>query len=381
MDNDFPLIQILSTLPDERQLAKVHHPLVSIVFIAIVSTVAGADEWESMEAFAEHNIDWFKKFVPLPYGVPSHDTIERLFSRMDPKIFLQRFMEWTQLVSEIMQGGIIAIDGKTMCGTYDNATGKKALHIVSAWFSETGLTLGQVKTFDKSNEITAIPELLQILDIAGQIVTIDAMGTQKEIAEKIIDKKGDYVLSLKGNHPLLFDEVAKFFEPYNDEKYRDEHQIISHTEWDKGHGRIERREYYITSDIKWMDARKDWKKLTSIGMTVYYREEKGEKKTEIRYYLCSIDNNVQKFARAARRHWGIESMHWCLDTTFNEDAKRVRKDNGPENLSLLHKFAFNLLKMDTSLKKSLKKKRFIASFNLKYLEEVLRNTKHIISQD
>lgn len=290
-------------------------------------------------------------------------------------------MEWTQLVSDIMEGSIVAIDGKTMCGSHDKAAGKKALHIVSAWFSETGLSLGQAKTSEKSNEITAIPELLAILDITGQIVTIDSMGTQKAIAEKIIEKNGDYVLALKGNHPLLYEEVVQFFEPIQDVKFREEYEIISHVEKDQGHGRIEKIEYYITSKIGWLDARKDWRNLTSIGLVIYNREENGEQKTEKRYYLCSINNKAQQFARAARRHWGIESMHWSLDTTFNEDAKRVRKDNGPENLALLQKFAFNLLKMDTSLKKSLKKKRFMASFNLKYLENVLRNTKKVNSQD
>ena len=342
------------------------------VFIAIVATVAGADDWESMQFFAQDNIDWFRKYIPLTNGVPSHDTIERVFKQINPKIFMKCFMEWTQLVANIFKKGIIAIDGKTMCSTYDLATGKKALHIVSAWFSETDMVLGQVKTTEKSNEITAIPELLDILDIAGHIVTIDAMGTQKDIAEKIIKKKGYYVLALKGNHPLLNKEIEEFFKEAEDKKYQKEYGINTYQNYDKGHGRIEHRSYYITSNISWLDARKEWKKLTSIGMVKYHSEQNGKKTCETRYYICSIEADAIKFANAVRKHWGIESMHWSLDVTFNEDSKRVRKDNGPENLSVLHKFAYNILKLEKSKKRSsLKAKRFRASYNLDYLEKVL----------
>lgn len=365
------LINILSRIPDVRQEGKVLHSLVDIVFIAIVASIAGADDWVCMQIFAEDHVDWFRKYIPLTNGVPSHDTIERVFKQIDPKIFMKCFMEWTQIVANIIKRGIVAIDGKTMCGTFDSATGKKALHIVSAWFSETSMVLGQVKTTEKSNEITAIPELLDILDITGCIVTIDAMGTQKDIAEKIIKKKGDYVLALKGNHPLLYQEVEEFFKEAEDEKYRKEHSINTYQNHDKGHGRIERRDYYITSNIRWMDAKKEWKKLTSIGMVIYHSEQNGEKKSEKRYFLCNIEDNAEKFANAVRKHWGIESMHWSLDVTFNEDSKRVRKDNAPENLSVLHKFAYNILKLEKTQKKSLKAKRFKASGSLKYLDKVL----------
>lgn len=371
-NNTTKLIKVLNRIPDIRQQSKVLHSLVDIVFIAIVATVAGADDWESMQFFAQDNIDWFRKYIPLTNGVPSHDTIERVFKQINPKIFMKCFMEWTQLVANIFKKGIIAIDGKTMCSTYDLATGKKALHIVSAWFSETDMVLGQVKTTEKSNEITAIPELLDILDIAGHIVTIDAMGTQKDIAEKIIKKKGNYVLALKGNHPLLNKEIEEFFKEAEDKKYQKEYGINTYQNYDKGHGRIEHRSYYITSNIRWLDARKEWKKLTSIGMVKYHSEKDGKKTCETRYYICSIEADAIKFANAVRKHWGIESMHWSLDVTFNEDSKRVRKDNGPENLSVLHKFAYNILKLEKSKKRSsLKAKRFRASYNLDYLEKVL----------
>lgn len=371
-NNSTKLIKILNRIPDIRQQGKVLHSLVDIVFIAIVATVAGADDWECMQIFAEDHIEWFRKYIPLTNGIPSHDTIERVFKQINPKIFMKCFMEWTQMVANIIKKGTVAIDGKTMCSTYDSATGKKALHIVSAWFSETGMVLGQVKTTEKSNEITAIPELLDILDIAGYIVTIDAMGTQKEIAEKIIKNKGDYVLALKGNHPLLHKEIEEFFKEAEDKKYQKEYGINTYQSYDKGHGRIESRNYYITSNIRWLDARKEWKNLTSIGKVVYHSEQNGKKTCETRYYLCSIEADAPKFANTVRKHWGIESMHWSLDVTFNEDSKRVRKDHAPENLSVLHKFAYNILKLEKSKKRrSLKAKRFKASGSLSYLEKVL----------
>jgi predicted transposase YbfD/YdcC len=365
------LITILSKVPDFRQQSKVMHALVDILFISIVATIAGADDWQCIEDFAIAKENWLKKYIPLTNGVPSHDTLERVFRQINPKMFLQCFMEWTEMIAAIVKGGVVAIDGKTMRGSHDSINGKKALHMVSAWFSESGLVFGQVKTTEKSNEITAIPELLDLLDLTGQIVTTDAMGTQKEIAGKIIGKKGDYVLALKGNHPLLYTEVEEFFKEVKDAEFKKTHKIDTYQEKEKGHGRIECRDYYITSSLKWMDARKEWPKLTSIGMVEYHREENGNKISETRYFLSSIAADAPKFANAVRSHWGIESMHWSLDITFSEDSKRVRKDNGPENLALLHKFAFNILKMEKTRKRSLKAKRFYASLKLDYLEKIL----------
>lgn len=372
MDKIYMLISILEEIPDYRQQGKVHHPLVSLVFSAIVATIAGADDWECIEEFVIERMEWLNKYVSFPYGAPSHDTYERVFQRIDPKLMLQSFQQWTNLFTSIIKGGVVAIDGKTMCGTKNELTGKKALHIVSAWFSETGMVLGQIKTEEKSNEITAIPELLDILDVTGCIVTIDAMGTQYDIADKIIDKKADYVLSLKGNHPLLHEEVVNLFEKAREAQYRQEHKINTFKQLEKGHGRIECREAFITSEIQWMkEAKRNWRELKSIGMIIYSREESTVKTTEYRYFLCSIPADAEKFANAVRKHWGIESMHWSLDTTFNEDSKRVRKDNAPENLAIMLKFAYNYLKKETTFKKSLRKKRFKASLNLHYLESIL----------
>lgn len=362
------IIGFFEKIPDVRQISKVQHPLIEIIYIAIVSTVAGADDWAEIEVFANDKIDWFKKRLLLPYGIPSHDTFERVFRAIDPKIFLQCFMEWTSMVSMVTEGGIVALDGKTMRHTFDK--NKRPLHVVSAWFSETGLVLGQVKTREKSNEIKAIPELLDILSIKGCIVTIDAMGTQKEIAAKIKEKKADYVLSLKGNHPLLNEEVSSYFDTILNDKI--EKSKVKHCRTtNKGHGRIEVRDYYITKDIKWLESKNDWVGLKTIGKVVYSKIEDEVKVTDTRYFICSIEDDPDKFAYAVRNHWGIESMHWSLDVTFMEDSKRVRKDNAPENLSILLKMAFNIIKTDTSIKKSMKTKRRKAGWNLDFLEQLL----------
>lgn len=367
-----PLIQIFKKIPEQRQEAKVLHSLVDIIFIAIVSTLAGAEDWTDMEDFATKREEWFRKYIPLRNGIPSHDTIQRVFQWIPPKKFLQCFIEWTQMIACIAKGGIVAIDGKTMRRTFDSLTGKKALHIVSAWFSENKIVLGQYATDEKSNEITAIPELLDLLDITGCIVTVDAMGTQKEIAEKIVGKKADYVMALKGNHRLLYEEVKGFFGEIKTPKDLQEYEVEKHEEIEKGHGRIETRQYYLVRQINWLDAREDWKELEAIGMVVYTSEKSGQNVMETRYYLTSI-KDIQKFANAARSHWGVESMHWTLDVTFNEDKKRTRKDNSPENLALLLRWAYNILKLDKSNKKSLRRKRLEAGWDMNYLEKILAN--------
>lgn len=366
------LITIIKNIPDKRQQAKVLHPLVDIIFIAIVATLAGADDWEEMQWFAEEKEEWFRKYISLPNGVPSHDTIQRVFQWINPKIFVQDFIVWTQMVSGIVQRGIVAIDGKTMCGTKDEINGKKALHIVSAWFSENKMVLGQVKTEEKSNEIKAIPELIDMLDVTGCIVTLDAMGTQVDIVEKIVKKKADYALVLKGNQGILHQEVKEFYDQLEIEKDFEEYGVEYYEEKEKNHGRIESRSYYLSTELNWLDARKDWQKLQGIGKVEYISEtSNGQRKTETRYYITSLVD-VKEFARAVRGHWGIESMHWSLDVTFREDAKRTRKDHAPENLSLLHRLAYNILKLDVSKKKrSLKGKRRMAGWNIEFLEKLL----------
>lgn len=356
---------------DPRQEGKVRHKLIDVLFLAVAATICTCDEWEDMEAWAYEREDWLKKYLELPNGIPSCYTIERVFDTIDPKQFEKCFAEWMKEITTNTEGSVVAIDGKSMCGTADKSAGKSAVHIVSAWCSSNKLVLGQVKTNEKSNEITAIPELLDMLLIKGSIVTTDAMGCQKEIAKKIVNEnKADYVLALKGNHHLLYPEVEEYFKDAEEGGFKDE-KITRHRTIDKGHGRIEERIYYYSTDIRWMKTKEDWNKLYGIGMVIRKCEINGEKTEERGYHLASV-KTVKDYAKAVRQHWGIESTHWSLDVTFREDANKTRKGNAPENLALLKRLALNMLKKDETKypKKALKRKRFIALLSTDYLEYI-----------
>ncbi len=314
--------------------------------------------------------EWLRQYLELPNGIPSWFTIARVLDVINPKQFEKCFVEWMQEVTQLKEGDVVAIDGKTMRGTANKSAGKKAIHIVSAWCSSDKL-LGQVKTDEKSNEITAIPELLDLLFIKGAIVTIDAMGCQKDIATKIVkEKKADYVLSLKDNHETLKKEVEEYFKDVEKTGFNDD-KILQCSTKEKGHGRIEERLYYYSTDINWMDAKKDWTKLTGIGMVIRKVEINGQKTEERAYHLGSV-KTAEDYARGVRMHWGIESTHWSLDVTFLEDANRTRKGCAPQNLALLKRMALNMVKKDQEKnpKKSLKRRRFIASLNDDYLEYI-----------
>lgn len=360
-------VSLFEDLPDQRQEWKIKHKLVDIIFIAVVATIADCDDWEEMEWFAHEKESWFRKYIELPNGIPSHDTIERVFSWLDPNAFRTRFMQWTSLLLASSETkGIVAIDGKTMRGTKDAE--KYPLHVVNAWFSETGMVLGQVFTEEKSNEITAIPELLKLLDISGQIVTMDAMGTQTEIAKKITEKSGDYVLAVKGNQPTLLDDIRLFF---SSELEKKSSNILHIRKTEKGHGRVETRDYYTCNDTGWLDPEGRWAGLKSIGM-VRRRSTKtdsDEETEEVRYYISSLSADASRFAYAVRQHWGVESMHWSLDMTFNEDRRRSRKDNAAKNLSQLLRLSYDILKSFGKQKKMpLKRMRKKALVDETYLE-------------
>ena len=252
---------------DTRQQAKVRHLLIDILFISVAATIANASDWEEVEIFAKKREEWFGRFLELPNGIPSHDTFERVFRWIDPKQFEKCFVHWVREIAELADRTVVAIDGKTMRGAFDSDDKKSPIHIVSAWASENGLVLGQVKTNVKSNEITAIPELLDLIFVKNCIVTIDAMGTQTKIVEKIIEKEADYVLALKGNQPNLHKDVVDFFEDAEKTKF-DEINVKSCTTTDKGHGRIETRKYYLVNDINWLSMKDQWKGLKSIGMAI-----------------------------------------------------------------------------------------------------------------
>lgn len=357
---------------DPREYGKVWHKVVDVLFIAVTATVCGFNEWEDMEIWAREKESWLRKYLELPNGIPSWSTIRRVFNFIEPKQFEKCFTEWMTEVTEISKGTVVAIDGKTMRGTEDKNIGKKAIHIVNAWCSENKMVLGQVKTSDKSNEITAVPELLDMLFIKGCIVTVDAMNTQKDIVTKIVkEKKADYVVALKENHPTLYEEVERYFKEEEESSFKNE-KVQEHRTIEKGHGRIEERLYYYSTDINWMDARKDWEKINGIGMVIRRVEEKGNITEERAFYLGSV-KTVDEYAYAVRKHWGVESMHWLLDITFREDASKTRKGKAPENLAMLKRLAMNVVRKDEKKypKKSLRIRRVHALLDEEYLDYLL----------
>jgi len=372
MDKDRSIFEDhFGIIEDKRQEKKVMHKLIDILFIAVAGTIANASDWQEIEIFAREREDWFRKYLELPNGVPTHQTFERVFQWLDPKQFEKCFIRWVQDIVSLEERSIVAIDGKTMRGAYNGEDKKSPIHIVSAWASENGMVLGQVKTNEKSNEITAIPELLDLLTVKNCIITIDAMGTQTKIAEKIIKKQADYVLALKGNQGNLHKDVIDFFDDAEKTKYEGiEYTSTSTT--DKGHGRNEIRKYFMVENIEWLTQREQWKGLKSIGMAVRNCESNGKKTVEKRYYISSLSGPVDEFAKAVRKHWGIEVTHWCLDVLFKEDSRRVRKENGPENLATLKRIALNILRKDTTMpKQTLKGKRYAASLSVDSLEQLL----------
>ena len=347
------------------------HKLLDIIFVAICAVVAGADTYEQIENFGKQRKKWLSKFLELPHGIPSHDTFGRIFEKIIPNEFQNSFMCWIESVAELSKGQVIAIDGKTLRRSHDNSNNKKAIHMISAWASENQVVLGQLKTEDKSNEITAIPNLLKLLDISGCIITIDAMGTQKKIAKTIIANGADYILALKENQKTLCSDVRLFFDQIEGMKkqgyYFDEHITV-----DGGHGRVETRKSVITSDIDWLQDKNKWEGIKSIGMIESTREIEDESSHERRYYISSLDCDAQAFGTAVRKHWGIEnSVHWVLDIAFREDESRVRKGNAPENFAAIRHIALNLLRNNKTFKGSVKTKRLNAAMDTKYLEQVM----------
>jgi len=356
---------------DCREQGKVRHKLIDVMFIAVAATFCGCNEWSEMECWAIERHEWLKKYLELPNGIPSRQTIERVFDVIDPKQFEKCFAEWMKEVTGLKKKSVVAIDGKTVCGSSDESIGKKAIHIVNAWCSEDKLILGQIKTSEKSNEITAVPELLDMLFIKGCIVTVDTLNCQKGIAKKIVkEKKADYVLALKGNHPLLLEEVEEYFTYAEARGFNGEDMQYKKT-IEKGHGRIEERLYYYLTDINKMESRKDWASMNGIGMVVRIRTSKNKRTEERSFYISSV-KTIEDFAKGARGHWGVESAHWSLDVTFREDANKTRKGKAPENLAVLKRIAMNAVRKDQERhsKRSLKNRRFIAGLNTEYLEYI-----------
>ena len=347
------------------------HELIDILVIAVCAVICGAEGWEDIEEYGKAQAEWFAQVLELPHGIPGHDTFRRVLSRLDPEELTRCFISWSGALSDLSGGDLVSIDGKTLRHSFDRATSQATIHMVSAWANANRLVLGQVKVEDKSNEITAIPKLIKLLDLAGATVTIDAMGCQKAIAQDITDQGADYVLALKENHPTLYDDVTVFFDEAQTTEFAEIEHAYQETV-DGDHGRIETRRYWITSDIEWLGAKGSWANLQSLGMVESHRDLGDKVETETRYFLTSLPCDGVRFAHAVRQHWGIEnSLHWVLDVSFDEDACRIRKDQGAQTFSVLRHIALHLLRRESHHKRGIKARRKRAGWDRSYLLQVL----------
>jgi predicted transposase YbfD/YdcC len=366
------LVEHFGDLDDPRHYNR-RHLLVDIVVVAICAVVCGADDWGAVEEFGQARYKWLKGFLALPHGIPSDDTFRRVFARLDAQQFQGRFITWVQDVFEITEGQVVPIDGKTLRRSYDRGLDKDAIHMVSAWATENEVVLGQIKMDDKSNEITAIPALLELLDVSGCIVTIDAIGCQKKIAQQIIDQGADYILALKSNQERVYQDAKTLFEDAEAIGYQDCDRCKT---VNKDHGRIEIRECWTTAHPEYLQALykpEQWAGLQSVIKVYAERRFKGKVETETRYFLSSRPgDNAQNLLNAVRAHWQIENrLHWVLDVTFREDDCRLRKGNGDQNFAVLRHIALTLLRQERTLKRGVKSKRLRAGWDPVYLLKVL----------
>ena len=368
------LVEYFGSLDDPRRPQGRRHNLLDIIAMTICAVVAGAEGWDDIELFARYKVHWFSRFLELPNGIPCSDTFARVFARIDPDRFRDCFMEWVSGVHRLTQGQVIAVDGKTPRRSHDRRAGKEAIHLVSAWASENSLVLGQTRTEAKSNEITAIPELLRLLDVSGCIVSIDAMGCQKEIAQTILDRGADYLLAVKENQGRLYEDIRDLFEGAEEADYEGVPYNYA-TTLNKGHGRIERREGWVISDpscLEYLSTGPDWPGLRSAVRVVGRRDTDSTTTEQSRYYISSLASEAQRLLAATRSHWSIEnSVHWVLDVSFREDESRVRTGNAPENMAIMRHAALNLLRHDRDSKISIKARRKLAAWDNDYLLSIL----------
>jgi len=347
-----------------RQWGNKRHQLEDILVIGLCTIVCGGEDFTDMENLGIEKQEWLRTFLELPNGIPDSDTFRRVFEKVNPKELSEVLHDWLGVYRE--KRSVVSIDGKTMRGSQGD--GHKAYHVVSAFVSENRITLGEIKTDEKSNEIAAVPELLEMLDLKGAIVTADAMSCQTKIAAGITGKEADYVIGLKSNQPALLEDVKLYFEHFIDE-------CDTCKTLEKGHGRIEKRESFLLTEVDWLAQRADWANLNAVGAVNTTVEEKGELRTETRYFITSL-TNIEEFARAVRTHWGIENqLHWCLDVVFREDASRARRDNSPLNLNVLRKTALPLLSAADFGRMGIRKKMFRAAMSIPSLEFILTGNK------
>lgn len=369
--NGLSLLDHISVIKDPRQSWKVEHKLTDIVFLTIAAVIAGSKGWESIQDFGEDNLDWLKQYGDFENGIPVHDTIARVINLITPKRLQSCFSAWMKDCHDVTQGDVIAIDGKTLRGTYDKDKRKAAIHMVSAFSAANQLVLGQVKTAEKSNEIKAIPELLKLLEIRGCLVTIDAMGCQREIAKQIVEKDADYLLAVKGNQERLEQAISQTFNSGMINDYDGDKYCIQ----EQGHGRTETRLAMVSHDTGLLgDIAFDWPKLKTIGMVASIRQE-GDKPAEslsIRYYISSAELDSKELLEKSRAHWSIEvQMHWRLDVGMNEDKCRIQREFAGENLAVIRHMALNMLTNEKTFKAGLERKQRKANRNSSYLSLVL----------
>jgi len=366
------LAEHFGEIEDPRVGYLVEHKLMDLLMISICAVIGGADNWVEVEQFGREKQTWFEGFLDLEQGIPSHDTIGRVFSLIDGVQFQECFVNWMRSVYTATEGEVVPIDGKTLRRSHNKRAGQKAIHMVSAWASHNRMILGQIKVAEKSNEITAIPALLELLDLRGCIVTIDAMGCQKEIAAKIIDGGADYVLALKGNQSGLLEDVQELFVYAEELGFAD---CDYYKQVEKGHGRIEIRECWTISKPEFLAFLRngtDWRSLQSIVLVKSERRNQGQSSVECRYFISSLPSDAKRMLNAARRHWSIENeAFWTLDVAFNEDQSRSRTKNSAQNFAVLRHIALNLLKQETTAKCGIKAKRKKAGWGEDYLLKVL----------
>jgi predicted transposase YbfD/YdcC len=372
MSSDFSarLDRHFARLADPRR-GEVTYPLLNIVAIALCATIAGADDFVAIADWARQKKDWLAEFLDPSSGIPSHDRFNAVFRALKPEPFERCLVAWITELHEVVVAQVVPIDGKAMRQSFDKATGKSALHMVSAWATVNKISLGQVAVAEKSNEITAIPKLLGLLELSGAVVTIDAMGCRTEIAEKILERKADYVLAVKGNQPTLHEGVVDYFlDQMGDDFARV--KVSRHETREKGHGRIEHRTYYVCDVPDDLPDAGRWAGLKRIGVAISDTVRSGKPCDDVRYYILSKKMGARSFGAAVRSHWSIEnSLHWQLDMSFGEDRSRVRKDHADANMAAMRRLALGLLKNEASKKVGIKNKRLVAAWNIDYLRQVL----------
>ena len=369
------LMSHFADLADPRERQNQEHKFIDILVITICAALCGADDWVAVAEFGQAKQSWFETFLELPNGIPSHDTFWRVFRHLDPEQFQRCFMSWMASVQTLTRGEVIAVDGKQLRRSHDATAGKAAIHMVSAWATTNRLVLGQRKVDDKSNEITAIPELLDALDLRGCIVTIDAMGCQTKIAATIVNKEADYLLALKENHGQLYEDVTLLFDDLEQSDFT-AYAYDTDKTVDKNHGRIEIREAWVITEPTLLAALRTaekWPQLSAVVKVRAQRYLKGEHSVESRYFIASFSDCAARFLECVRTHWAIEnSLHWVLDIAFREDECRLRKDHGAQNFAIVRHIALNLLKQDQQLKVGIKNKRLRAGWDQDYLLSVLQ---------